>query len=135
MSFTNASSTMHRRRVGDIGLLHPKVIHRPARVEPKVHLANERTLFHWLNMAVILTTVAVGFLNSSLPGAAWMAVLFTAAAVGLMVYALRFYYWRMERIARRDTSNYSDLRGPIAMAIMLLSALLIGLAFWVHEQP
>jgi hypothetical protein len=84
-----------------------RIILRPPRVEPKVHLANERTLFHWLNLAVVLTTVAVGFLNSSLPGAAWLAVLFTAAASGMMIYSLRYYYWRMDRIAYRDTADYS----------------------------
>ncbi|KAI8054689.1 hypothetical protein BDF22DRAFT_680511 [Syncephalis plumigaleata] len=91
---------------------YERIISRPARVEPKVHLANERTLFHWLNLAVVLTTVAVGFLNSSLPGSAWLAVLFTAAASGMMIYSLRYYYWRMDRIAQRDTSDYSDRRGP-----------------------
>ncbi|RKP27216.1 hypothetical protein SYNPS1DRAFT_27118 [Syncephalis pseudoplumigaleata] len=86
---------------------YERIISRPARVEPKVHLANERTLFHWLNLAVVLTTVAVGFLNSSLPGAAWLAVLFTVAASGMMIYALRYYYWRMDRIAHRDVSDYT----------------------------
>jgi uncharacterized membrane protein YidH (DUF202 family) len=113
---------------------YPKVIHRPTRVEPKVHLANERTLFHWLNMAVILTTVAVGFLNSSLPGAAWLALLFTAASTVLMGYALRFYYWRMKRIAKRDIEDYSDIRGPIMVSILVLGTLLVGLASWVYGQ-
>ncbi|KAI9598963.1 hypothetical protein BDF19DRAFT_429652 [Syncephalis fuscata] len=111
---------------------YERIISRPARVEPKVHLANERTLFHWLNLGVVLTTVAVGFLNSSLPGAAWLAVLFTAAASGMMLYSLRYYHWRMDRIANRDVPDYSDQYGPVVVAITMISAFLFALALWLH---
>ena len=35
----------------------------PVRVEPKTYFANERTFLSWLNMAVLLSSVAVGLIG------------------------------------------------------------------------
>ena len=69
-----------------------KRIALPARVEPKVFFANERTFLSWLNFTVILGSLGVGLLNFGDSIGRVSAGLFTFIAMLTMVYALVTYH-------------------------------------------
>lgn len=103
-----------------------KRIALPARVEPKVFFANERTFLSWLNFTVILGSLGVGLLNFGDSVGRISAGLFTFIAMLTMVYALVTYHWRAKTIRMRGSGPYDDRFGPTMLCIFLLVAVVIN---------
>ncbi|RSH78074.1 GTPase regulator Nrf1 [Apiotrichum porosum] len=115
-----------------------KRIALPVRVEPKVFFANERTFLSWLHFAVILGGLAVGLLNfgdklysqrhsrtvvDMSQAGRISAALYTAIAVGVMIYALSVYQRRAKAIRERSGAPYDDRFGPTVLCVCLLAAI------------
>jgi uncharacterized membrane protein YidH (DUF202 family) len=103
-----------------------KRIALPVRVEPKVFFANERTFLSWLNFTVVLGGLAMGLLNFGDRIGRLSAVLFTAIAMGVMVYALYTFHWRATKIRNREAAAYDDRVGPTVLCIFLLAAVVVN---------
>ena len=103
-----------------------KRIALPARVEPKVFFANERTFLSWLNFTVILGSLGVGLLNFGDSVGRISAGLFTFIAMLTMVYALVTYHWRAKAIRMRGSGPYDDRFGPTMLCFFLLVAVVIN---------
>ena len=98
----------------------------PARVEPKVFFANERTFLSWLNFTVILGSLGVGLLNFGDQIGRISSGLFTFIAMLNMVYALITYYWRAKAIRMRSSGPYDDRFGPTMLCFFLLVAVVVN---------
>jgi uncharacterized membrane protein YidH (DUF202 family) len=103
-----------------------KRIALPARVEPKVFFANERTFLSWLNFTVILGSLGVGLLNFGDSVGRISAGLFTFIAMLTMAYALVTYHWRAKAIRMRGSGPYDDRFGPTMLCIFLLVAVVVN---------
>jgi len=110
----------------------------PVRVEPKTYFANERTFLSWLNMAVLLSSVAVGLIG--LGGSDDLATKYggiVLLAVGLFfaVYAICMFHWRANKIRARDGRPYDDRFGPTVLVVALIGSLLFNFMYtWRQSQ-
>ena len=107
-----------------------KKVSVPIRIEPKVYFANERTFLKWLELSVLLASIATGLLNfqraGDTGGLATSAV-FTLVALFAVAYSGVLYMWRAFKIRERSASNvYSDPYGPTLLCIAILSATAIN---------
>ncbi|KAJ1917236.1 hypothetical protein H4219_003320 [Mycoemilia scoparia] len=98
----------------------------PVRVEPKVFFANERTFLSWLNFSIMLGSLALGLLNFGNATSRISGIVFTAIAMGIMIYALVLFQKRAERIRQRDSRPYDDRRGPTMLVCVLLTAIMLN---------
>ncbi|AGO11218.1 AaceriACL045Wp [[Ashbya] aceris (nom. inval.)] len=103
-----------------------KRIALPARVEPKVFFANERTFLSWLSFTVMLGGLGVGLLNFGDRVGRISAGLFTLVSMGTMLYALVTYHWRASAIRRRGAGPYDDRLGPTVLCFFLLAAVVVN---------
>ncbi len=76
-------------------------------MEPKLFFANERTFISWLQMAVMMSSISIGVLafSSSDGNAALLAMLIMPVSLLFVVYALRTYLIRSEKIKTRDANR------------------------------
>lgn len=114
------------RRLSNLMSSQNKRIALPARVEPKVFFANERTFLSWLNFTVILGSLGVGLLNFGDSVGRVSAGLFTFIAMLTMVYALVTYHWRARAIRLRGSGPYDDRFGPTMLCFFLLIAVVVN---------
>jgi uncharacterized membrane protein YidH (DUF202 family) len=94
------------------------------KVEPKVFLANERTMLSWLNMAVTLGTIAAAMIGLNRPSSTMVGMLLMPVSVLFAIYALATFYWRGKGIALRNSEvPFHDMVGPTVLAAVLSLAL------------
>jgi uncharacterized membrane protein YidH (DUF202 family) len=112
-----------------------KRIHVPIRIEPKVHLATERTFLSWLEFSILLGAIAASLLNfgqdSISLAAAWG---FTALACVSLLYSMGLYMWRVRMIRKRRAVRYHDWLGPSVLCVGLLVAVGLNLGLRVKEE-
>jgi hypothetical protein len=61
----------------------------------------------------------------------FIAVLMMPLALCFVVYAVRTYLWRSERISTRDVERWDDPFGPLILASLLILAMLVQFYFKV----
>lgn len=106
---------------------------RPAKIEPKTFFANERTFLSWLHMAVTMGSIAtalLGFSGSSKaePGSGrdlieFIACILLPVAILMSGYSLLVFLWRGTHIRDKSASLYDDRRGPLGLAVLIVTAL------------
>ncbi|KAF7327946.1 DUF202 domain-containing protein [Mycena kentingensis (nom. inval.)] len=102
----------------------PKKVATPVRVEGKVWFANERTWVAWLNIAVLLGTLALALFNASdEPIARTFAYVYATISAGVLVYGSLLYQHRITMIRRRDPGHFDMLAGPIVISALLFIAI------------
>ncbi|KAJ3739252.1 hypothetical protein DFH05DRAFT_537060 [Lentinula detonsa] len=112
----------------------PKKIKTPVRVEGKVWFANERTWVSWLNLAVLLGTLALALFNSSKDTVARnFAYTYAVISVGVLIYGYVLYQHRITLIRRRDPGHFDALAGPVIVSILLFFAVLANFLIRVRE--
>jgi len=113
----------------------------PLKIEPKVFLANERTMLNWMEMAVTLATIAVGLLGftsewsqhtSGERYAHVVGMLLLPVAVVFCVYSLHTFHWRGKQIRYRESVLHDD-RGPLLLGMVLEATLVTIFALNVFE--
>jgi len=103
----------------------------PMKIEPKVFLANERTMLSWLHMSVVLGSIAAAMISADHPTSSIVGMLLLPVSVLFAVYALVTFYWRAKGISHRNNDvPFHDLVGPTILASVLAVALTA--IFFVH---
>ncbi|KAF2760134.1 SPX-domain-containing protein [Pseudovirgaria hyperparasitica] len=103
-----------------------KRIHVPVRIEPKVHLATERTFLAWLEFSIILASIAAALLNFGDGLALLSAWAFTLVAAAAMLYSLGLYLWRVRMTRKRRAVSYHDWFGPSVLCFGLLVSVAVS---------
>ncbi|CAK5268369.1 unnamed protein product, partial [Mycena citricolor] len=112
----------------------PKKIATPVRVEGKVWFANERTWISWLNIAVLIGTLALALFNSSAdPIARSFAYVYALISVGVLIYGYLLYQHRITMIRKRDPGHFDMLIGPVVVSAALFFAVLANFLIRVRE--
>ncbi|KAH7925842.1 hypothetical protein BV22DRAFT_1010405 [Leucogyrophana mollusca] len=103
----------------------PKKIATSLKVEGKVWFANERTWISWLNLAVLLGTLALALFNASDEIIARsFAYTYALISVGVLIYGFLLYQSRITMIRKRDPGHYDQIVGPVIISILLFLAVL-----------
>jgi len=112
----------------------PKKTPTPVRVEGKVWFANERTWVSYLNMSVLVGTLAVALFNASKdPIARNFAYLYAVISIGILFYGYALYQRRITMIRRRDPGSFDQIAGPVIISAFLFFAVLANFIFRVRE--
>jgi len=112
----------------------PKKTPTPVRVESKVWFANERTWVSYLNMSVLIGTLAVALFNASKDSIARdFAYVYAVISIGILLYGYVLYQRRITMIRRRDPSNFDQIAGPVIISAFLFLAVLTNFILRVRE--
>ncbi|KAK7032283.1 hypothetical protein VNI00_013242 [Paramarasmius palmivorus] len=112
----------------------PKKIATPIKVEGKVWFANERTWVAWLNLSVLLGTLALALFNASKDVVARrFAYTYAVISIGVLIYGYMLYQKRITMIQRRDPGHFDDILGPVIVSALLFFAILTNFVIRVHE--
>ncbi|KAF9533925.1 hypothetical protein CPB83DRAFT_844777 [Crepidotus variabilis] len=112
----------------------PKKIPTSVKVEGKVWFANERTWVSWLNISILLATLALGLFNASKDEVARrFAYVYAFISVCVLVYGYVLYQHRISMIRRRDPGHFDALAGPIILSVALFVAVLANFIIRVRE--
>lgn len=97
------------------------------KVEPKLFFANERTFISWLQMSVMMSSIAIGILAFSARHSQSQAIAVLLMPISLLfvVYALRTFLVRNEKIKTRDVNRWDDPYGPVILTVFLILTLLV----------
>ncbi|KAL8272124.1 hypothetical protein Esti_003967 [Eimeria stiedai] len=93
------------------------------RVEPKTFFANERTLLQWLNIAVLLASVAITLLSFGQTAAKAAGLLLSPVAIFFIGYSFWIYLRRSRALLRKEPIDYNDHIGPAILVVSLMLAL------------
>ncbi|KIY69113.1 SPX-domain-containing protein [Cylindrobasidium torrendii FP15055 ss-10] len=136
---TTASVVNHDDRVLSREWTAPsgKRIAVPVRVEPKVYFAAERTFLKWLNISVLIGTVATTLLNFTSPDderGLISAGVFTFCALLAIAYSAGIFAYRTRRLnERRAEGLYYDKYGPSVLCFVLFGAIATNVGLRVAE--
>ncbi|RDB25982.1 Vacuolar transporter chaperone 2 [Hypsizygus marmoreus] len=112
----------------------PKKIPTSVKVEAKVWFANERTWVAWLNIAVIIGTLALALFNASKDKVAtYFAYAYALISICVVVYAFFLYQYRITMIRRRDPGHFDAVTGPVVLGVALFVAVLLNFIIRVRE--
>jgi len=112
----------------------PKKIPTAVKVEAKVWFANERTWVAWLDISILLGTLALALFNASKDEIATnFAYGYALISVGVLVYAFLLYQHRISLIRRRYPGHFDSFLGPIVLGIALFIAVLANFIIRVRE--
>jgi len=113
----------------------PKKIPTPVRVEGKVWFANERTWISWLNLSVLIATLALVLFNASEDNqvARMFAYAYAIISVGVLIYGYLLYQHRITMIRRRDPGHFDNILGPVLISALLFFAVLANFVIRARE--
>ncbi|KAJ7593371.1 hypothetical protein C8J56DRAFT_930919 [Mycena floridula] len=112
----------------------PKKIATPVKVEGKVWFANERTWVAWLNLSVLLGTLALALFNASQDVVArYFAYFYALISIGVLVYGFVLYQTRITKILQRDPGSFDVVVGPVIISALLFCAILGNFVIRVRE--
>jgi len=112
----------------------PKKTPTPVRVEGKVWFANERTWVSYLNMSILIGTLAVALFNASKDDIARnFAYIYAGISIGILVYAYALYQHRITMIRRRDPGHFDQIAGPVIISACIFFAVLANFILRVRE--
>ncbi|KAF8903628.1 hypothetical protein CPB85DRAFT_1226380 [Mucidula mucida] len=112
----------------------PKKIATPVKVEGKVWFANERTWVSWLNLAVLIGTLALALFNASEDAVARrFAYAYALISIGVLAYGYFLYQHRITMIRKRDPGSFDALVGPLVVSALLFFAILAN--FVIRGMP
>ena len=103
------------------------------KVEPKVWLANERTLLKWQHICVMLGVIALSLDNAAgdaighFIGGAYLLVAVFAGTWGYYMHSVR-----REMIIARSGKDFDNMIGPMIVSFALMIALIINFVFKVR---
>ncbi|KIY43904.1 hypothetical protein FISHEDRAFT_52255 [Fistulina hepatica ATCC 64428] len=109
----------------------PRKVPTPVRVEGKVWFANERTWLSWVNLSVLLGTLALALFNASRDAVARnFAYAYAVISCGVLIYGYVLYQHRLTKIRRRDPGHFDAIAGPVIISSLLFIAVLSN--FWMR---
>jgi len=112
----------------------PKKIATPIKVEAKVWFANERTWISYVNLSVLMGTLALALYNASDDGVAKnFAVFYVCVSIGILIYGYVVYQRRITMIRKRDPGEFDDLVGPMIISALMFIGILSNFIIRVKE--
>ncbi|EJD06644.1 uncharacterized protein FOMMEDRAFT_102494 [Fomitiporia mediterranea MF3/22] len=112
----------------------PKKIPTPIKVEGKVWFANERTWIAYVNVGVLVGTLALALFNASEDAIARnFAYIYALISVGVLVYGWVVYQKRITMIRKRDPGHFDQIAGPVIIATFLFFAVLANFIIRLRE--
>jgi len=112
----------------------PKKTATPIKVEGKVWFANERTWLSYLNVAILLGTLALALFNASDDQIARnFAYVYAVISIGVLVYGWVVYQRRITMIRKRDPGHFDQILGPVVISALLFFAVLANFIIRVRE--
>lgn len=115
--------------VSDIKVPEGKRLCVPVRIEPKVYFANERTFLSWMEIGIVLATVAGALMNFGNRFAFNASIGFFVVAILTILYSICLYLWRVVQIRNKRPVRYDDRIGPTVICFALAFA--TGLNFFL----
>ncbi|KNC83752.1 hypothetical protein SARC_04002 [Sphaeroforma arctica JP610] len=112
----------------------------PARIEPKVFFANERTFLSWVHTAVLISASGLAMMHLSPDDKAyrWARIagaMLVPSAMTCLVYGLWLYQFRSGKLSIRSPGPYQAYLGPILVSLVFLIALILNFAVALSEEP
>eukprot|EP00804_Cyclotella_cryptica_P015452 CCRYP_008066-RA/>CCRYP_008066-RA protein AED:0.04 eAED:0.04 QI:88/1/1/1/1/1/2/279/247 len=111
---------------GDVGtLLIPRKV--PVKVEPKVHMANERTFLTWLHLVATLAAASMTIIKFARDESAVniiFGLVLLPASLAFLVYALFQYMRRAYMIKEHLPGPYIDIAGPTTLTVILIGSII-----------
>jgi len=104
---------------------------RPARLDPKAFMANERTLLNWNQQAITLCTFGVALLSlSNKPGASLAGLVMVLTGILLLIYS-QYQYIRRWMLLRGRASGieFMDATGPLLLTVCLVITFSLAVIF------
>jgi len=112
----------------------PKKIATPIKVEAKVWFANERTWVSYLNIGVLIGTLALALFNASKDDVARnFAYFYAIVSIGIVAYGWAVYQHRISMIRRRDPGHFDQIAGLVIISALLFFAILANFVIRVQE--
>ncbi|KAG2154019.1 hypothetical protein DEU56DRAFT_907479 [Suillus clintonianus] len=112
----------------------PKKVATSLKIEGKVWFANERTWISWLNLAVLLGTLALALFNASKDVVARrFAYTYALISIAVLVYGFVIYQNRITMIRKRDPGHYDHIVGPVLISALLFFAVSANFVIRVRE--
>ncbi|TCD60898.1 hypothetical protein EIP91_009308 [Steccherinum ochraceum] len=112
----------------------PKKIATPIKVEGKVWFANERTWISYLNIGILIATLALALFNASKDQIARdFAYAYAAISIGVLIYGYVVYQRRITMIRKRDPGHFDQILGPVLISALLFFAVLANFIIRVRE--
>lgn len=114
-----------------------KKIHVLVRVEPKVYFAAERTFLSWLEVSILISTIAATLLNFGNKPSKLSFVasgLFTTVALASLFYSLFIYLYRSKAIRDRRAIKFDEKIGPTLLCATLFVAIALNAVFELSER-
>ncbi|OAX42471.1 hypothetical protein K503DRAFT_766740 [Rhizopogon vinicolor AM-OR11-026] len=112
----------------------PKKVATSLKIEGKVWFANERTWISWLNLSVLLGTLALALFNASRDAVARnFAYIYALISIGVLAYGFVIYQNRITMIRKRDPGHYDHIVGPVLISVLLFFAVLVNFIIRVRE--
>jgi len=112
----------------------PKKIATPIKVEAKVWFANERTWVSYLNIGVLIGTLALALFNASKDDVARnFAYFYAVVSVVILAYGWIVYQHRISMIRRRDPGHFDQIIGLVIISALLFFAILANFVIRVNE--
>lgn len=101
------------------------IIKKKFRVEPKTYFSNERSLFQWLNITVILAAMAMAIVGFGNDAAKIAGQILVFIAVLFSVYALILFYYRLRAMKyHKGAEAFEDNWGPAILMVIVVLAML-----------
>ncbi|KAH7106316.1 hypothetical protein BKA62DRAFT_290392 [Auriculariales sp. MPI-PUGE-AT-0066] len=95
------------------------------KIEPKVWLANERTWVSYLNIGMLLGSMALVLFNAASDNVTrYFAYTYAVFSVLIMGYGYVVYQHRITMIRRRDPGHFDQILGPVVICALLFVAIL-----------
>jgi uncharacterized membrane protein YidH (DUF202 family) len=112
----------------------PKKIATPIKVEAKVWFANERTWISYLNLSILMGTLALALFNASDDYVSKnFAIFYISVSIGVLVYGFVIYQRRVTMIRKRDPGDFGTVVGPITISALMFVAILSNFVIRVQE--
>lgn len=106
---------------------------KPVKIEPKTFFANERTFIQWLSASLLITTLSFALIGFNTETSKISGLIMFPVAVIFIVYSLIIYLLRINSIKNRDTQNYIDIYGPIALVSILIISMICTIIFTYYH--
>jgi len=104
------------------------------RVEPKAFFANERTLLQWMNICVLLSTIAITLLSLEGRTAMFAGLILAPIAIFFLLYSFVTYRKRNRALTNREPIKYADETGPFLLVCSLVFSLTVILFVNIREH-
>lgn len=98
----------------------PHTTQSTSKVEPKVYLANERTLVSYINMGVLMSALSISLYNASNDNTSKsFGLVYSSISAITIVYGYYIYQRRLDLIKSKSPSHFDQLIGPILISASL----------------